>query len=89
MIHYEASLFLLRPTSYEAASAKRIQGARDLLVVVAPAAMSVTHRGPHDGPSMLEASGQDKYTRTIADVLLPDGMNLNQKLVKDGWCWWY
>jgi len=38
---------------------------------------------------MLETSGQDKYTRTIADVLLPDGMNLNQKLVKDGWCWWY
>jgi hypothetical protein len=22
-------------------------------------------------------------------VLLPDGMNLNQELVKQGWCWWY
>jgi micrococcal nuclease len=21
--------------------------------------------------------------------LLPDGMNLNQELVKQGWCWWY
>jgi len=23
------------------------------------------------------------------DVILPDGMNLNQELVKQGWCWWY
>jgi len=22
-------------------------------------------------------------------VILPDGMNLNQELVKQGWCWWY
>ena len=21
--------------------------------------------------------------------MLPDGMNLNQELVKQGWCWWY
>ena len=33
--------------------------------------------------------GHDKYTRTLAEVLLPDGMNLNQELVKQGWCWWY
>lgn len=33
--------------------------------------------------------GLDKYGRTIADVLLPDGSNVNQVLVKDGWCWWY
>jgi hypothetical protein len=25
----------------------------------------------------------------IADVILPDGLNLNQKLVKQWWCWWY
>jgi micrococcal nuclease len=31
----------------------------------------------------------DQYKRTVADVLLPDGMNLNQELVKRGWCWWY
>ncbi len=30
--------------------------------------------------------GKDKYGRTIADVLLPDGMNVNHTLVKDGWC---
>jgi micrococcal nuclease len=22
-------------------------------------------------------------------VILPDGMNLNLELVKQGWCWWY
>jgi micrococcal nuclease len=30
-----------------------------------------------------------KYGRTIADVLLPDETNVNQQLVKEGWCWWY
>lgn len=33
--------------------------------------------------------GMDKYGRIIADVLLPDGSNLNNELVKDSWCWWY
>ena len=27
--------------------------------------------------------------RTLPDVLLPDGMNINQELVKQGWCWLY
>jgi len=27
--------------------------------------------------------------RTRASVILPDGLNLNQELVKQGWCWWY
>jgi endonuclease YncB( thermonuclease family) len=22
-------------------------------------------------------------------VILPEGINLNQELVKQGWCWWY
>ena len=37
----------------------------------------------------LHTFGKDKYGRTIADVLLPDGTNVNHELVKDGWCWWY
>ena len=37
----------------------------------------------------LQTHGHDKYGRTLADVILPDGMNLNQELVKQGWCWWY
>ena len=37
----------------------------------------------------LQTHGHDKYKRTLADVILPDGTNLNQELVKQGWCWWY
>ena len=37
----------------------------------------------------LQTHGHDKYGRTLADVLLPDGTNVNYELVKDGWCWWY
>lgn len=37
----------------------------------------------------LQTYGTDKYGRTIADVLLRDGTNVNYELVKDGWCWWY
>jgi len=37
----------------------------------------------------LQIYGKDKYRRTIADVLLPDGTNVNHTLVKEGWCWWY
>lgn len=32
--------------------------------------------------------GLDKYKRTIGEVILPDGVNLNRELVKQGW-WWY
>lgn len=37
----------------------------------------------------LETHGTDKYGRTIADVSLPDGLNVNLELVRNGWCWWY
>src|SRR5689334_18542329 len=37
----------------------------------------------------LQVHGKDRYGRTIADVLLPDGTNVNQQLVREGWCWWY
>ena len=33
--------------------------------------------------------GLHKYGRTIDDVLLPDGINVNHTLVKKGLCWWY
>jgi len=32
----------------------------------------------------LQTHGYDKYKRTLADVLLPDGMNLNQDFVEQG-----
>jgi micrococcal nuclease len=37
----------------------------------------------------LQTHGKDKYERTLADVLLPDGTNVSHTLVKEGWCWWY
>jgi micrococcal nuclease len=37
----------------------------------------------------LQTYGYDKYKRTLADVFLPDGTNVNHELVKQGWCWWY
>lgn len=33
--------------------------------------------------------GKDKHGRTIGDVVLPDGSNLNQQLVKEELAWWY
>ncbi|MEP6934224.1 MAG: thermonuclease family protein [Nitrospirota bacterium] len=38
---------------------------------------------------VFQTHGKDKYKRTLADVVLPDGSNVNHALVKDGWCWWY
>jgi endonuclease YncB( thermonuclease family) len=37
----------------------------------------------------LRTFGKDRYGRIIADVILPDGNNLNQLLVKEGMCWWF
>lgn len=37
----------------------------------------------------VQTFGHDKYGRTIGDVILPDGKNVNQELVRAGMCWWY
>ena len=37
----------------------------------------------------LQTFGKDKYGRTLGDVILPDGTNVNQELVRHGWCWLY
>ena len=34
-------------------------------------------------------SGTDRYGRTLGEVILPDGMNLNRTLVEEGLAWWY
>ena len=31
----------------------------------------------------------DRYGRTVAEVMLPDGRSLNRELVRDGMAWWY
>jgi micrococcal nuclease len=38
---------------------------------------------------IIQAFDQDKYGRTIGDVILDDGRNLNHELVKAGYAWWY
>jgi micrococcal nuclease len=37
----------------------------------------------------IKEHGKDKYGRTIGDVLLPGGKNINKELVKAGLAWWY
>ncbi len=36
----------------------------------------------------VESHGKDRHGRTIASVVLSDGVNLNQELVKRGLAWW-
>jgi micrococcal nuclease len=37
----------------------------------------------------VEAKGQGRYGRTVADVILPDGRNPNRENVKAGFAWWF
>jgi micrococcal nuclease len=37
----------------------------------------------------VEAKEVDRDGRTIADVFLADGTNLNRELVKEGLAWWF
>jgi micrococcal nuclease len=32
---------------------------------------------------------KDRYGRTVADVILPDGKSLNHELVRAGYAWWF
>jgi endonuclease YncB( thermonuclease family) len=34
----------------------------------------------------VKSDGNDRYGRTLANVVLPNGGNLNHELVKGGWC---
>lgn len=37
----------------------------------------------------VRAKGQDRYGRTIADVFLRDGWNVNHEVVRAGFAWWF
>ena len=37
----------------------------------------------------VEVRDIDRYKRTVAEIILPDGRNLNQELVPAGLAWWY
>lgn len=32
---------------------------------------------------------KDRYGRTVAEVILPDGRSLGRELTRQGMCWWY
>ncbi len=38
---------------------------------------------------IVKANGKDRYDRTLAHVILPDGKELNRELVQAGLAWWY
>src|ERR1700730_8669021 len=38
---------------------------------------------------MVRVRDIDRYKRTLAEIILPDGRNLNQELVRAGFAWWY
>lgn len=31
----------------------------------------------------------DRYKRTVAEIILPDGRNLNREIMRAGFAWWY
>jgi len=37
----------------------------------------------------VEVRDVDRYGRTVGEIILPDGRNLNRELVKAGLAWWY
>lgn len=37
----------------------------------------------------LNSKGNDRYGRTIGEIILPDGKSLNQELVANGYAWYY
>ncbi len=37
----------------------------------------------------VKETGHDRYGRTLGDVILPDGRNLNHELLKAGYAWWF
>jgi endonuclease YncB( thermonuclease family) len=43
----------------------------------------------HGKVVLIKSRGLGRYGRTIGDVILPGGQNLNRELVRAGACWWY
>ena len=37
----------------------------------------------------VEVFEKDKYGRSVGDVVLPDGRNLNREIVRAGYAWWF
>jgi endonuclease YncB( thermonuclease family) len=51
-------------------------------------AKQFTARLASDQEVTVRVTDRDRYGRTVADVFLPDGRNLNQEIVRAGYAWW-
>lgn len=38
---------------------------------------------------VVRVTDRDRYGRTVAEVILPDGRSLNRELVRAGYAWWF
>lgn len=38
---------------------------------------------------MIDVRSKDRYQRQVAEVVLPDGRNLNHEIVRAGFAWWF
>lgn len=52
-------------------------------------AKQFTGRLAHEKTVTLRPHGKDRNGRIIAEVILPDGRNLNHEIVKAGFAWWF
>ena len=52
-------------------------------------AKSFTSASSFDKEVKVLGSGTDRYKRTIGEVILPNGENLNELLLQNGFAWWY
>ena len=51
--------------------------------------MVIVYRSRHAFPGWRSVFALSTAERTNGDVIFPNGTNVNQELVKQGWCWWY
>jgi endonuclease YncB( thermonuclease family) len=52
-------------------------------------AKSVTSELAFNQVVKVQRRDTDRYGRTVAEVILPDGRSLNQEVVRQGMAWWY
>jgi micrococcal nuclease len=38
---------------------------------------------------MVRVKDIDRYKRTVAEIILPDGRNVNREIARAGFAWWY
>ena len=52
--------------------------------------LKASKAAPWQGTNKLGAPlTKDRYGRTVATVTLPNGVQLNEELVRQGMCWWF